>query len=897
MLKPFLNFIILTLLILTCNSTDDKDRILLENNGNLYEVTTSPARKPKSVINYMVEYKGKDNFWPEKIPINPIIKKLTLSIHYQSNSVLRVKLTDATASRWEVPNSYPFPTFDSKPASNPEDSEFKVIVYDDPFEIVIKRKSTEESIWNSSGLNFFYSDLHIEFGTHVPTPNIFGFGERNYKFKMGPNGVYSIWAKDKPEVVEEGKAGGNVYGHHPVYLMKEKSNNWHTVFLRNSNAMDIIIERGETIRYKVAGGVIDLVFFLGDTKPETPIKMYHEYLGKWVMMPFWAMGYHQSRWGYGSFATLKHVVDKFREKEMPIDAIWSDLDYMIEKEDFTINSMAFPPTKLTEFMKTKKIHWVPIIDAGIARDRRKGPGYREGLKRDVFIKNIDDEPLTGTVWPGASHYVDFFHPNAADYWHEMLEYLYKKVPFSGIWLDMNEPTNFVAGELGKESKISRYDLLPYTPGGNPLKTMTISMDAMHHNGAELFNTHDLYGMMQSHVTYEYLKKKSPLPFVLTRSTAFGTGQFAAHWTGDNAATWEFLKFGTTGVFNFGIFGMPFTGADICGFIKSTTADLCARWYQIGALYPFARNHNHEAATDQEPWAFDRPDVEETARKALQLRYSLLKWYYAQFIEKNGTGLVFKPLFFEFPEETTLYEDDSKNYIDQLVMLGSSLLVAPVYTPAAKRVLVYFPKGTWFDLFTGAVIHNNKDHSAEKYIPSILGSYILTFLRGGKIIQTQDVNGVQWTKDLSTTYEFVVGFLQLDKERYAAEGFILGLGNYSSEEDVTSKCIQKDCVIDIKAYGIKADGIVQIHLVFKARSAEWEHLDEFEISSLKFYGLKEMIYSLRKETLQAVVSSTRWQEREVFSAAMVEITNDGDSLVLKNMSQKAGNGYIIKIELE
>jgi len=110
--------------------------------------------------------------------------------------------------------------------------------------------------------------------------------------------------------------------------------------------------------------------------------------------------------------------------------------------------------------------------------------------------------------------------------------------------------------------------------------------------------------MENAATHKFLQTKSKLPFILTRATAMGLGRFSAHWTGDNGADWDFLRWSIAGNFNFQIFGSPFVGADICGFMGSTTAELCARWIQIGALYPFARNHNQDMSRDQEPWAFN-----------------------------------------------------------------------------------------------------------------------------------------------------------------------------------------------------------------------------------------------------------------------------------------------------
>lgn len=92
--------------------------------------------------------------------------------------------------------------------------------------------------------------------------------------------------------------------------------------------------------------------------------------------------------------------------------------------------------------------------------------------------------------------------------------------------------------------------------------------------------------------------KSIWPFILTRSSILGSSQWSIHWSGDNVATFDFLRTSIADNFNSQLFGFQITGADICGFDESTNAELCARWYQLGSLYPFCRNHNHRSAIDQ-----------------------------------------------------------------------------------------------------------------------------------------------------------------------------------------------------------------------------------------------------------------------------------------------------------
>lgn len=97
------------------------------------------------------------------------------------------------------------------------------------------------------------------------------------------------------------------------------------------------------------------------------------------------------------------------------------------------------------------------------------------------------------------------------------------------------------------------------------------------------------------------------------------------------------------------------GPDICGFGGNTNVELCARWFQIGALYTFARNHNDLNGISQEPYALG-PVVLESAKTNLKLRYSLLKYFYSLMVNKKGLGTIWRPLFFEFPFDANTYVD-------------------------------------------------------------------------------------------------------------------------------------------------------------------------------------------------------------------------------------------------
>lgn len=100
----------------------------------------------------------------------------------------------------------------------------------------------------------------------------------------------------------------------------------------------------------------------------------------------------------------------------------------------------------------------------------------------------------------------------------------------------------------------------------------------------------LYGWSQTKPTLDIMQKlTNQRSLVLPRSTFVGSGQWAGHWLGDNEATWHEMKRSIIGMIEFNWFGIPYNGADICGFDKTPTEQMCIRWMQLGAFYPFSRN--------------------------------------------------------------------------------------------------------------------------------------------------------------------------------------------------------------------------------------------------------------------------------------------------------------------
>ena len=217
------------------------------------------------------------------------------------------------------------------------------------------------------------------------------------------------------------------------------------------------------------------------------------------------------------------------------------------------------------------------------------------------------------------------------------------------------------------------------------------MEAVTNDGKyRMYDTHSLYGYLESKSTASALRQTYPgkRGLVLTRSTFAGTGAFASHWLGDNVANWDHLHHSIIAMLELSMFGIAHTGPDICGFLGKTTPELCKRWMQLGAFYPYSRNHNSDDQPPQDPGYFG-PEVADASREYMTLRYQILPYFYTLFYAANQNGsTVARPMFFEFPTDSGTWN------IDTQFMLGRDLLVAPIIEQGQSNPSVFIPKGYW-----------------------------------------------------------------------------------------------------------------------------------------------------------------------------------------------------------
>ena len=516
------------------------------------------------------------------------------------------------------------------------------------------------------------SAKRIEAGEHF-----YGFGERTGQLdKLGR--AMTNWTTDP--------AWGHGPGTDPLYIaipvaMALRPGLAYGVFFNNSwrSRFDIGAARYGEWSFAAEGGAIDYYVAYG-AAPAEVLETLTTLIGRMPLPPRWALGYHQSRWGYTSEEMVRGLMHEFRARDLPCDVIHFDIDYMRGYRVFTWNTERFPdaPALLAD-MHAAGFTPVTIIDPGVKIDPDYEV-YRDGIERGMFIKRADGEVFHGFVWPDDSVFADYTRPEVRAWWGEQQKMLVD-MGVRGIWNDMNEPAVFK---------------LPFSEGAGDVGT--IDLDAP--QGPEGEQTthaeiHNMYGYGMARASYEGLRTHMPSerPFVLTRSGYAGIQRWSACWMGDNSSWWEHLELTMPQLMNMGLSGVPFVGTDVGGFFGNASGELFARWMQLGVLTPFCRGHSHAETERHEPWVWGE-QIEAICREYMQLRYRLLPYIYSLFWQATQSGApVLRPLLFHFSDDPATYQ------IHDQVMLGPNLMAAPVYHPGRTYRSVYLPRGTWYDWWT------------------------------------------------------------------------------------------------------------------------------------------------------------------------------------------------------
>uniref|UniRef100_A0A8C2U6M7 alpha-glucosidase n=1 Tax=Coturnix japonica TaxID=93934 RepID=A0A8C2U6M7_COTJA len=642
------------------------------------------------------------------------INTVLLTGEYQTANRFRFKITDPATQRFEVPHEHVGP-FNGPAASN---LNYRVEVRSNPFGIVVTRVSNGKVLFDTTIGPLQYSDQFLQLSIKLPSSNIYGVGEHVHKqYRHDLNWkTWPLFSRD----VGPSEQMHNLYGVQTFFMcLEDSSGASFGVFLMNSNAM---VQPAPAVTYRTIGGILDFYVLLGNS-PEQVVQEYLQFVGLPMMPSYWSLGFQLSRWNYGSLDEVKAVVERNRLIELPYDAQITDIDYMEEKKDFTYDKVLFSDLpNFASYMHQKNQKYIIILVSN---------SFCLVNSRKVWVNESDGvTTLVGEVWPGEAVFPDFTNPECTSWWVEECEKFHGVVAYDGIWIDMNEVSNFVQGS-NKGCQQNDLNYPPFTPNivDKLMFSKTLCMDAVQKWGKH-YDVHSLYGYSMAIATRQAIETVFPgkRSFLLSRSTFVGSGKHTGHWLGDNAATWEQLRWAIPGMLEFSLFGFPYIGADICGFVFDTTEELCRRWMQVGAFYPFSRNHNAEGYIPQDPAVFGADSVlVQTSKHYLTIRYTLLPYLYTLFYRAHTRGdTVVRPVLHEF------YTDEGTWGIDRQFLWGPGLLISAVIDQGVDVIDAYIPDAVWYEYETGARISERKQWT-RMYLPADkLGLH----LRGGYIYPIQ-----------------------------------------------------------------------------------------------------------------------------------------------------------------
>ena len=490
-------------------------------------------------------------------------------------------------------------------------------------------------------------------------------------------------------------------------------------------------------------------------------KEFRTLIGRSYIPPRWAFGLAQSRWGYKTEEDVREVARQYKEHDLPLDMICMDIEYMQDYADFTVNKERFPDlTKLSADLKAQGIRLVPIIDAGVRIDPND-PTCTEGLEKGYFCKKADGTPFVAAVWPGKAYFADFLRPEVREWFGHKYKAL-TDCGIEGFWNDMNEPSLFYSPErlraflndmaaLREKDNIEQEEFFPRVVGGAMgLMNSPADYASFYHevDGQKVRHdqVHNLYGGSMTRAAGEAFTDLRPgqRTLLYSRSSFIGSHRYGGIWLGDNNSSWAQLLANIQMMPSVQMCGFLYSGADLCGFSSDTTPDLALRWLEFGLLTPLMRNHSAVGTRMQEYYRF--PEVLPAVRNMIRLRYALLPYLYSEFMKAalENTSY-FRPLAFDYPDDP-----DAREVEDQL-LLGEGLMVAPVYVQNAHGRHVYLPEPMKL-LRLRAVDDYDEEilPAGHHYIRCALDE-VLLFLRPGHIVPVaQPANNTSELDDASLT---------------------------------------------------------------------------------------------------------------------------------------------------
>ena len=643
------------------------------------------------------------------------------------------------------------------------------------------------------------------------TDIVYGLGEASRGLnKRGY--CYISDCTDDPNHTEDKRS---LYGAHNFIVVSGRET--FGLFFDYPSAMtfDIGYTKMDTLQVSCADADLNLFVIEGDS-PYDIVKQFRKIIGRSYIPPKYAFGFGQSRWGYKTKEDFRKVADGYRENKIPLDMVYMDIDYMQDFKDFTLHEENFPDfAEFVREMKDRNLRLIPIIDAGVKVEDGYDV-YEEGVKNRYFCQREDGSDFVAAVWPGNTHFPDVLNAEARAWFGDKYRVLTDQ-GIEGFWNDMNEPAIFYSPEGIDELKGMLKQFLEnenYNSGINA-GTLAVAPTSDTNDSAETENAgasiwplmgkinalanskedyrrfyhtvngerirhdkvHNLFGYNMTRAAGEAFERIDPEKrfLMFSRSSYIGMHRYGGIWMGDNKSWWSHILLNLKMLPSLNMCGFLYTGADLGGFGADATRDLLLRWLALGVFTPLMRDHAAAGTRDQECYQFENLD---DFRHVVGVRYRLIPYLYSEYMKAAlNDDLYFKPLAFAYPEDSMAVQ------VEDQMMLGNEVMIAPVYTQNARGRYVYLPEEMKFVKFLpdGSVSEETLP-KGHHYVEIALNE-VPMFIRSGKCIPLAE--SAEYVEALDTKHLTMLGYPGAEYTLYEDDG--IGKDYENKENYRTLKC--------------------------------------------------------------------------------------------------------------
>ncbi|HUI30997.1 MAG TPA: TIM-barrel domain-containing protein [Candidatus Acidoferrales bacterium] len=448
--------------------------------------------------------------------------------------------------------------------------------------------------------------------------------------------------------------------------------------------------------YTADGGELSY-YFICDSTMKDVLADYTWLTGRPPLLPRWAYGYIQSKYGYRNDTDASQMIQRMRNDSIPCDAIVLDLYWFQNMGDLSWNTGSWPnPNQTTENFLSQGFKTIVITEPYITQPSLN---FSEANNLGYLAKSSADQSyILGNWWSCGCNagLLDITNPAARAWWWGKYNSIFQ-TGVSGLWTDLGEPER----DYG--------DMKFYT-----------GSDSMVHN---------IYDFLWAKTLFEGFNNSfsNLRMFNLTRSGYAGIQRFGVvTWSGDVSKTFGGLAVQLPLLLNMGMSGIVYHNSDIGGFDNgSTTPELYARWMEFGAFCPVMRAHGYDGDNGTEPWSFGT-QTEEIVRNIIKLRYCLLPYNYTAANEAYTTGMpMARPLVLEYSNDPNVYNESSA------YLWGDDFLVAPVVQSGQTTQMLYLPQGKWVEYWTDKVYNGGTTVTTSAPL-----NEVPLFVKAGSIIPMQ-----------------------------------------------------------------------------------------------------------------------------------------------------------------